>query len=464
MGINIELTGLAMFAQGILSFFTPFVIPIIPLYILYLSAGALNAAGEEDEVGTCIEYNLFSVFINTIFFVLGINCAFIILTINFSSIGKFLLTNQAEFRRLGGLCILMLGVFQVGTFDVRAKTLNHEDKKLSVQALRLQMNPGVALIIGFILSFAWTPYVGSILTSIIIMISSTRSVFTGIVLMVMYTLGFAFPFIVIGTLTTYIFNIIDRKKDVIIPSTKLAGAIMGLMGVFMMTGLTDQLENHKPQTNFAVVDEVENRMYEALNVLNDVVRQFKHTIANARAIPREQEVKAFAKDFCLLDQYGFTHTLEQYKGKIVFLNFLATWCDQSVYMMKEVQDLYEAYGYNANDIVVLSIVAPQTEQNPFSKDLELADMKKFIKNKTVTYPVMFDLSGDITRSYMLEAYPATVMIDTDGDVFGYVPDTLTLEMMVNVIDQTVAHSEVSDLIEYLPAWMEEDNTHYGRHS
>ncbi len=466
--MNFEITtpSLSMFVQGLFGFFTPCVIPIIPLYIVYLSAGSLTSVLEDDEIESYIEYNHLAVLINTLFFVLGISCAFLVLALSFSKIGQYLLAHQTEFRRIGGIFILLLGIMQSGAFDAPPSTLNGSERRLSLISLRLQMNPIIALVMGFVLSFSWTPSVGPTLTSVLITVSMTGSMLTGLLMMTMYTLGFSIPFLIIGLILTFYLYEFDRNKTLAYHTTKATGAILVFMGIFMITGLTDQLDTTLEPSNYALVDQIEIALIDALYAVDEAVEDIAEGIVEGIIsvvdFPQEEHVIVSAREFDLIDQYGFGHTLEQYEGKTIFLNFLASWCDPAVYMMAEVQELYETYGYNAEDIIVLGIVAPQTEQNPDTEELDLDDMLAFINNKTTTYPIMLDVSGAVTRSYMLDAYPATVMIDSRGDVFGYVPDTLTLEMMVHVIDQTVAHNEANNLIEYLPAWREdtgEDKPH-----
>ena len=110
-----------VFIEGIVSFFSPCVIPLIPLYMSYL-AGSSN---ETSENGKMI-FDRKKVFINTIFFVLGISFAFIILGMTFTAVGSFLNSNRLLFTRIAGILVIILGLFQLGLFNI--KFLNQERK------------------------------------------------------------------------------------------------------------------------------------------------------------------------------------------------------------------------------------------------------------------------------------------------------------------------------------------------
>ncbi len=99
---------LLVFIEGLLSFFSPCVIPLIPIYMSYLAGNAKQTA----EDGT-ITYERKKVFFHTVFFVLGISTAFFILGMSFTALGSFFKTNQLLFTRIGGILIIFLGLIQV---------------------------------------------------------------------------------------------------------------------------------------------------------------------------------------------------------------------------------------------------------------------------------------------------------------------------------------------------------------
>lgn len=147
MGFTIEtgISGVTVFLQGLLSFFSPCVLPLVPLYIGYLAGGAKTV--DEDGV---IHYRRSKVIVNTLFFVLGVSFAFFLLGFGFTAVGKFFSGNRVLFARIGGVLVILFGVLQL--FGSNVFTREH---RLPFRLSRFSMNPAVALILGFTFSFAW---------------------------------------------------------------------------------------------------------------------------------------------------------------------------------------------------------------------------------------------------------------------------------------------------------------------
>ena len=140
-----------------------------------------------------------------------------------------------------------------------------------------------------------------------------------------------------------------------------------------------------------------------------------------------------AIDFTLKDQFGKTHTLSDYKGKTVFLNFWATWCPPCKAEMPDIQKLYEEYQTADDDsLVILGIAAPG-----FGQEGSIEEITAFLEENAYTYPVVMDTTGEIFMSYGITSYPTTFMINQDGNVFGYLPGQLNEEIMRDIIQQTM---------------------------
>ena len=139
-----------------------------------------------------------------------------------------------------------------------------------------------------------------------------------------------------------------------------------------------------------------------------------------------------APDFTLNDQYGNTHTLSDYKGKTIFLNFWATWCPPCRAEMPEIQEIYEEYGENASDVIILGIAGPD-----YGREGSVEEITRFLSENGYTYPVVMDEGGLFAYYYGITAYPTTFMIDKDGNVYGYVAGQITKDIMQSIIEQTI---------------------------
>ena len=294
MGFSIEtsVSAVTVFLQGALSFFSPCVLPLVPLYVSYLAGGA--AVVGEDGVR---RYPRGKIFLNTLFFVVGISFAFFLLGLGLTALGEFFHNYQVWFARASGVIILLFGLYQLGLG--KRTMLLEQEHHLPFHLNKLAMNPAVALVMGFTFSFAWTPCVGP------------------------------------------------------------------------------------------------------------------------------------APDFTQTDQDGQSHPLSDYQGKTVFLNFWATWCGPCKMEMPDIQALYEDWDENAGELVVLGVAGPNIGQEGSAEDITA-----FLEENGYTYPVVMDETGTLFYQYGISAYPTTFMIDTEGNVFGYVQGAVSREVMDDIVEQT----------------------------
>lgn len=402
MGISVQtgVSAVTVFIQGALSFLSPCVLPLLPLYVSYLAGGA----GEDDGKGG-VRYPRRRVFINTLFFVLGISFAFFLLGMGLSALGTFFRNYQVWFARISGVVIILFGLYQLG-LGKRAMLLEREHR-LPFRLDKVAMNPATALVLGFTFSFAWTPCVGPALSSVLLMASSSGSSAAGFLLIGLYTLGFALPFLAVGLFTGTVLNFFRSHQSIVRWTVKAGGVLLIVMGVLTITGA-------------------------AGNLSAGLAAQEPAASQESAASQEEERPSVPAPDFTLTDQFGESHTLSDYQGKIVFLNFWATWCSPCKSEMPDIQALYEAHGGNAEDLVVLGVAQPGVGREGSSEDI--AD---FLAEGGYTYPVVMDEDGTVFAQYGIRAFPTTFMISSDGTVYGYVEGAISAEIMEDIVRQTV---------------------------
>lgn len=441
MNLTIEsgIPAITVFLQGLLSFFSPCVLPLIPLYIGYLSGGAKTT----DEDGS-IRYKQSKVMLNTLFFVFGISFAFFLLGFGFTAIGQFFHEYQTWFTRIGGVIIILFGLNQLGLFGSNTSGKEH---RFHFSPNSLAMNPFTALIMGFTFSFAWTPCVGPALASVLIMAASASSKATGFLLIGIYTLGFVLPFMAVGLFTGRLLEFFKKHRQAVKYTVKIGGVLMILIGVMMFTGWMNSFSSYLSGTgntkSGAVTDASKASVNEEAAEEKDVENADTPTsdeAAQSQAPDDEHtaaeedimELAPSAPDFTLIDQYGNTHTLSDYKGKTVFLNFWATWCPPCRAEMPEIQEIYEEYGGNESDVIILGIASPN-----YGREGSAEDIAAFLEDNGYSYPVVMDEDGLSAYDYGVSAYPTTFMIDKEGNVFGYVTGQITKDIMNSIIEQTI---------------------------
>ncbi|MBR3561401.1 MAG: redoxin domain-containing protein [Oscillospiraceae bacterium] len=404
--IDVGVSAATVFVQGLLSFFSPCVLPLLPLYLGYLSGGAGN--GERKRV-----------FLNTLCFVLGVSFAIFLLGMGLSFIGG--LFDRVLFARIGGVLLILFGLYQLGAFG--SSRLLSVERRLPLRLDRLAMSPWTALLMGFAFSFAWTPCVGPVLSGVLLMAASAASRQTGVLLLGVYTLGFCLPFLALGLFTTELLEKLRAHRGVVKYTVKVGGALLILMGVMMLTGWMNSVTGYLSRaagSDAAVTESAPAQAGEPETAETPEAAEDAGAVA--------------APDFTLTDQYGVEHTLSDYRGKVVFLNFWATWCPPCRAEMPDIQALYEAYGDAADaEVLILAVATPGV-----GGEADEAGVTAFLEENGYTYPVVMDPTGDILYDYGISAFPTTFMIDTAGNVFGYVPGAMSEEVMRGIIEQTIA--------------------------
>ena len=415
--LDVSVPALTVFFQGLLSFFSPCVLPLIPIYIGYLSGGT----GRRGEDGK-IHFEKKKVMIHTFCFVVGVSFAFFLLGLGFSAVGTFFKDRQVLFARIGGVIVLLFGIYQLG-FLGTSRFLRQE-KRLPLKLNVLAMSPLTALLMGFVFSFAWTPCVGPALASVLIMAASASTQAAGMGLIGVYTLGFVIPFLAVGLFTTTLLEFFRNHMKVVRYTVKAGGILMVLMGILMITGGMNKVTGYL------------SGLTSGGNTSDTAVERQSEEETETEAeteTETEAETKIPAIDFTLKDQYGNTHTLSDYKGKTVFLNFWATWCGPCRAEMPDIQKIYETWDQEGEDaLVVLGIAAPLMGQETSEEEIV-----RFLEENGYTYPVVMDTTGEIFMSYGITAFPTTFMIDREGNVFGYAAGQLNEELMTSIIRQTM---------------------------
>ena len=213
----IELT--IALGAGLISFLSPCVLPLIPGYISYISGSSLSELIEKKNV------NLFPI----ILFTIGFSVVFIIFGAASTFLGNILLQNSYELRIVAGLIIIILSLHIIGLINL--KSLNYE-KRIQTNMSKNLFSP---ILIGMAFAFGWTPCIGPILGSILVLASTEESLSQGILLLSFYSIGLAVPFILSGYLIQKFLLFSKNFKKNINKVSKIGGVILLITGILIIT-------------------------------------------------------------------------------------------------------------------------------------------------------------------------------------------------------------------------------------
>ena len=207
------------FGAGLISFLSPCVLPLIPGYISYISGSSLNELIEKQKI------NLIPI----ILFTIGFSIVFITFGAASTFLGQVLLQNSYELRIAAGLVIIIFSLQIIGVINL--KFLNYE-KRIQTNSNKNFYSP---ILIGMAFAFGWTPCIGPILGSILVLAATEESINNGILLLIFYSFGLAVPFILSGYLMQKFLIFSKNFKKNINLISKLGGIILLITGILILT-------------------------------------------------------------------------------------------------------------------------------------------------------------------------------------------------------------------------------------
>lgn len=217
---------LLTFFEGVITFISPCLLPMFPVYIAYLS-------GSGDEGGKR------KTFVNSLGFVAGFSFIFILLGAFAATLGSFFLAYTWIINIVLGLVVILLGLNYIGILKI--SFLNKIYKPENKESKRRDYNFLSAFFFGTIFSLGWTPCVGAFLGSALAVAAASGHFIKGILLLATYSLGLGIPFIISGLIIGYLkgsFDFIKRNYETI---NKISGILLVVLGILMLTGLLDRL-------------------------------------------------------------------------------------------------------------------------------------------------------------------------------------------------------------------------------
>lgn len=211
------------FLEGIITFISPCLLPMLPVYLSYFAGGGVRTAGKTLK--------------GAFGFVTGFTAVFIILGVLAGTVGSFLREYQTAVNIVSGLIVVLFGLNFLGVFKL--KLFRGSSRSVNTDSMGFFSS----LLFGVIFSIGWTPCVGAFLGSALMLASQQAHVLEGMLMLLAYSLGLGIPFIISAVLIDYLksaFNWIKRHYSII---NAVSGLLLVLIGILMATGTTGKLLN-----------------------------------------------------------------------------------------------------------------------------------------------------------------------------------------------------------------------------
>jgi cytochrome c-type biogenesis protein len=429
-----------VFLAGLISFLSPCVLPLVPGYVSMLSGIGVDQL----QAGEGSRARLLS---SAFAFVTGFSAIFIIFGASASAIGSFLLKNKALLAPIAGALIVLFGLHLMGwlskisirvglavgvvlvaigvALNFRSAEILHA-KPVHFYAVALIFLLGPALttwlnrdvrlrdvggkqpgvVSGFLLGFAfalgWTPCIGPILTSVLAIAATRQKIIEGVILLTCYSAGLAIPFLLtalgIGRFLKFYQRFRRHFHTVEVFSGVLLLAIGALIFTNGLTRISGKLARYSPENLLVFIRG---------SVPGDTVLATSTSHNSEPALPSEPAV-------VFKDLQGNHVPLSSLKGKVVLVNFWATWCDPcrvEIPWLIDFQQKYASEGFTmlgvAMDDEGADVVSPFVQKTQF--DVNGRQM-------TMNYPIVIGDDDIATAFGGLLGYPTSFLITRDGKI------------------------------------------------
>jgi cytochrome c-type biogenesis protein len=226
------------FIAGVLSFLSPCIFPLIPAYVSHLTGSFI----QDNKIN--VEKKL--LLRRSISFILGFSVVFVAMGASASFIGQFFAGNRELVERISGLLIIVFGLQMAGILTLRFLMVN---KKWGNTEASKKGN-GSSFLLGLAFGSGWTPCVGLALSSILLLAGSTETMYSGMFLLFVYSIGLGIPFLILSIMLTYSLGILKKINRWLPLLSVINGWILVIMGLLLFTGQLQKLSAYFAQFTF----------------------------------------------------------------------------------------------------------------------------------------------------------------------------------------------------------------------
>ncbi len=222
------------FIAGILTFIAPCTLPLVPGYLGFISGVSLEDV--KDPLKS--KKVRFKIFLNGLLYVLGFSVIFILLGSLFGLVGSILFKYRIWLSRLGGIFVILFGLYMIlGALGVPFLSFLNTERRFRVDKIIKPGQPLSSFLFGSAFAFGWTPCVGPVLGSILLLASTSATVGAGAFLLTIFSLGLAVPFLVIAAGIGTAQNFLNKISRYLKWISVVGGLFLIFLGVLLVTNL-----------------------------------------------------------------------------------------------------------------------------------------------------------------------------------------------------------------------------------
>jgi len=219
---------ISSFVAGLLTFLAPCTLPLVPAYLGFISGVPQEDLRDPEKAVAARK----KIFMNGVFFILGFSIVFIAFGTLAGFIGQALSDVRIWLTRIGGLLVIIFGLFMLGVFKLK---IFQTEKRIPIPKWLTLGRPSSSLLIGGTFAFGWTPCVGPILGSILLLASASTTAFQGAILLSVFSFGLAVPFLLIAAGVSKASTVITKYSKYLNAVSIIGGIFLIGLGILLLT-------------------------------------------------------------------------------------------------------------------------------------------------------------------------------------------------------------------------------------
>lgn len=399
----------AAFTSGLISFFAPCVIPLLPAYIGYVTGVSLKELKQADGHR---RYRR-QLFISSLVYVIGFSLVFVILGTAAASLGLWLRRYTQWIQIIGGLVVMFFALNFLGIVKLRITQTEHRFK---MPQWLDQLGYVRAFVVGVVFATAWTPCVGPVLGAILTLAATSATALSGATLLFVYSLGISIPFLIVSVFLTQAPTYLKRINRYVGHVDKAAGTLLLVLGFLLFNNhlkLISPVLTYDRLNGFFFSWETRLRYY-FQDMSQPAVRSLSGSDAPNPSPDTSNLVVLIEDEFVIGEPAPVVEITDfdgqvidisqQYGQKPIVLDFWAAWCKYCLLEMPELETISQEYG---NDLLIIGVHRSETEYKRVAEQLA--------QDANVSYTLVQD-DGSLYQATGGIGMPVAVFIDSDGVV------------------------------------------------